>query len=530
MAEDFSCLYISNEISSSVKIKNDEIYNQLINHLEQKGVKVSTIIETKGNIPIKKHYINIKNEGTLWELALNTINFDNFRKLYLSLRPKTDIKTRHLNIPDTERIATEDIKMIKDKIGIQININVNNFNTSLNAFSYSDENFIDISNWQIILGNFSIKYKDFLVEDNVNLLEQEIKDQIKKMVKFRLINATMNSPNFEYIKNLIKNIGEIIDPIYNINNYRQIRDMNDNSNIMNIIILRSEDKEVYKNTKLFFIQNNLPFQHVKVDSNIIKYESAYKIFLFEIYKKLFPDQFYLLPDHFLQQEKNISGFIYLDINPKINERNTISVSYVFTKNNDYIQESINTLNVNFHKENNKIIIEDPENLSELIISGNSGLSAYKNTNYYFNILITKQFDRESISKLINNLLDNNIKINKVYYISNYKMRFADNYNYFNNNNFIHRYKIIGKNNAVIKLSTKKFLFPQLFSTYVEIKYPYNSEISETDIKNIIWLAKKRLYRVHSLYNITQLEPIKIKQHNKYFINEYTTPIKLNYLI
>lgn len=132
--------------------------------------------------------------------------------------------------------------------------------------------------------------------------------------------------------------------------------------------------------------------------------------------------------------------------------------------------------------------------------------------------------------LINTLYNRGIIINRIYYVSNYKLRFADNYNYHNSNYTEHCYKIIGKNMAVIKMATEKFLFPQLFSTFVKILYPSNADISCNDIKNIIWLTKKRIYRAYSLKNMTLLEPISIKKQNIDFIKKIKGGANINLFI
>ena len=199
---------------------------------------------------------------------------------------------------------------------------------------------------------------------------------------------------------------------------------------------------------------------------------------------------------------------------------------------DYSEENIiANMNVNIHVKRDYMNIMDTGRVVESILSGNEVINKFRNEGKYFNILVTKKLNKRSMESLINALKNNGISINKVYYVSNSKLRFVDNFNYYNNNRGSeHYYKIIGQNMAVIKLATQQFLYPQLFSTFVEILYPPRSQISIEDLKNIIWLSKKRTYRLFSMKNMTQLEPVVIKDKNKQFITSIKGSVNINYLI
>ena len=186
-------------------------------------------------------------------------------------------------------------------------------------------------------------------------------------------------------------------------------------------------------------------------------------------------------------------------------------------------------NIKVHLKKGYMNIIETDKTVDLLMR-NEIVKKYSNEGRYFNIVVSKEFNNKSKLSIIEKLRENRININKIYYVSNFKSRFVDNYNYYNPNHSQHPYRIIGKSTAVIKLATKAYLFPQLFSTFVKVLYPLNQEISVEDLKNIVWLNKKRLYRTYSLRDMTQLEPIVIKQQNKEYLTNLISDININFLI
>ena len=533
MNDDFGTLYISSDLNIQNKYKYADIFGQVAKYIESKGVHLITESFQDGKGNHKKSFIeSIVCSQMRWRIIISLQYFDGYKRIFLALSPEfqSNIYMR-LGKEQTQKIAEDDVKNIKHKIGDCIHISINNEDIKLCAFSYSSEKNISISDWNVNFYTNSILYSNYI--NNHNEFINKIMN--KKAFKFRIVNLSGDKTNINSVKKILGNYGDDLNLTYDSKNYTQITRLPNNGNIINIVLLDESDKQAYYDTKEFFLTYKMPFQHIRMNGKFQVNPAIQQMLLLEIYKKTHPNDFYLMPDHFLQE--SIAGFLYLDadfIHNTLNNRyfNYLTTSYIFSENMDYSEENIiANMNVNIHVKRDYMNIMDTGRVVESILSGNEVINKFRNEGKYFNILVTKKLNKRSMESLINALKNNGISINKVYYVSNSKLRFVDNFNYYNNNRGSeHYYKIIGQNMAVIKLATQQFLYPQLFSTFVEILYPPRSQISIEDLKNIIWLSKKRTYRLFSMKNMTQLEPVVIKDKNKQFITSIKGSVNINYLI
>ncbi len=537
MTDDFATLYISNDIDKNYKIKYFDIFNEVIKYIRTKNVNINIINSTGKN---GKNYISsfidsIINNDLRWRLKINMEHSGNYKKLYLALSPEFKYK-KIPNRNEVAAIAIKDIEFIKNNIGDNINITVNNATITFNAFSYSQENKISIKDWNINFDKYSSEsYGNFI--NNTGVLLNSIK--YKKPFKFRIVNLTRYSNKNNYITDIISILelyGCNLELYYDQGNYTNIKTLPNNRDIINIILMNENDKQGYYDSKEFFLEHNMPFQHIRVDGNLLNKKYAQNMMILEIYKKTHIQDFYLLPDHFLNEP--IAGFIYLDVDSLYdyvnnNYSNYLTISYIFSQNLNYSEEKVLSINnIKIHTKRDYMNIIDVDNAVNFILSGNEVIRGYTSgfLPNYFNIIVTKQLNRKSMDSLINTFNSKHIRINRIYYVSNYMLGFADNYNYHNASYNEHYYKIIGKNMAVIKMATEKFLFAQLFSTFVKILYPLDVDITCNDIKNIIWLTKKRIYRAYSLKNMTLLEPVSIKKNNIRFIRNIKGGVNINLFI
>ncbi len=537
---DFATLYISNDIDENYKIKYHDIFNEIVKYINSKNVNVNVVNSTdkKGRNHISSFIDSIVNSDLQWRLKINIENSGNYKKLYLTLSPEFKNK-KILGQKETEDVGKKDIEFFKNKIGYNINITVDKENITLKAFSYSQENKISIKNWDINCDqNVSENYNNFI--NNTSSLLKYIGSH--KTFEFRIVNLTRQPNNNTAIKSIISLLnryGTDLNLSYDQNSYTNIKTLPNNPDIINIILINKNDGQSYDDSKEFFLEHNIPFQHIKIDGNILTASYAQNMMILEIYKKTHIQDFYLSPDHFLNEP--IAGFIYLDVDSlhdHINNQysNYLTISYIFSENLNYSDEKVLSFNnIKIHSKRDYINIIDVNKTADFIVSRNEIIKRYTGGSFhskekYFNIIVTKQLNKKSMNSLITVLNDKNIHIGRVYYISNYRLRFADNNNYYNSSHTDHYYKIIGKNMAVIKMATNKFLFPQLFSTFVKILYPSDAEISYNDIKNIIWLTKKRIYRAYSLKNMTLLEPVSIKNQNIKFITRIKGGVNINLFI
>ena len=535
ISDDFATLYISNDLDLDYKIIKPDILTEVVSYINAKEVTVN--IQEYSDIHGGNHKISfinsLVNKDMIWRIKINIENLGEKRKLFISFSPEFNGQ-KVLTKKEVESIAFKDIDFIKSKIGNSISVYAGGQNIIFTSFSYTSENKVDIGDWNINIGQRVVNYRNFqsFISEFLSGLSNN------KSFQFRIINLTKYGMESELVSSIINKIdkyGVNLKQVYNKDDYTSIRNSGLNNNIVNIILIEESDQNAYRTSKEFFLNYDVPFQHIKIngdlqDDNIFAFNSA----IFEIYKKTHTHDLTLLPDHFSNEP--IAGFIYLDVdsirlNPNTEFTNYLTISYVFAHNLDFSQENlITTNNIKVYSKRDYMNIIEVDKIVSQILS-NKGIASKCNDNSsYFNLIVTKELAKKSMTSLIQTLSENGLNVKRLYYVSNQKLKFADNTNYYDSHFPKHPYKIIGKNLAVVKVATNKFLFPQLFSTFVKILYPSDAEISSSDIKSIIWLSKKRIYRAYSLKNITKIEPVAIKDNSSEYLSSIKGPVNINYLI
>ena len=131
------------------------------------------------------------------------------------------------------------------------------------------------------------------------------------------------------------------------------------------------------------------------------------------------------------------------------------------------------------------------------------------------------------------LLESKVETEKVYYISSRTSRFVDEYLQESSNyrSCCYPYKILGKRIAFLKTCTEIRIYPNLFSLYIELMWPKNAQITQGDLEKILWLAKKRIYRIQEFHILKNAEPVWIFRNlRKMYLGEIrerlTIPLRL----
>ena len=535
MPDDFATLYISEDLKPNFSINRKDIIIEVSNYISSHGITIKTneFQDNAGRMHKESYFDSSVNSDIRWRIVLSLEKWTDKLKLFISLRPefKNRGQLNYLSKEYVKNLALKDIALIKDNIGDSIEISVEDKTIKFLSFAYSEEKNIDISNWAVNFIETSITYENYT--SNITQILERIK-QIKPF-SFRVIDLT-DQGNNNKITNMIVSYLEYygikLSDQFDTYNYKNIEERGNDKKTVNVILI--DDENAYNDSKTFFLAKKLPFQHINLKGQLQSNDFAKKMAIMEIYKKSHTHDLYLTPDHF--NNEKIAGFLYLDsdrLKNKLNgeQKNLFTLSYIMSTNVDYTEELVfPTFDIEVYSERDYINIIDIDKASNYILKNNILSTSDEFDPFYFNIILTKELNKRSMNLLIEALKKRGMPIKKVYYISNSKLGFADNFRYNNTMNFEIPYKIIGNNIALIKMATKDHLFPQLFSTFVKVLYPSNEEISEVDIKNIIWLSKKRLYRAYSLNYMTRIEPVVIKQKNIKFLNQTTGNVNLNYLI
>ena len=104
----------------------------------------------------------------------------------------------------------------------------------------------------------------------------------------------------------------------------------------------------------------------------------------------------------------------------------------------------------------------------------------------------------------------NIKVNKVYYISTRTARFIDDSVLEPSlTDYTFPYKIITNKTAFLRTSTDVQVYHTLSQIFIELEWPSTEKIIENDLEKILWLVKKRLYRISNFNVLKTPEPMKL---------------------
>ncbi|MHA1410685.1 MAG: hypothetical protein ACTSQY_10340, partial [Candidatus Odinarchaeia archaeon] len=107
-------------------------------------------------------------------------------------------------------------------------------------------------------------------------------------------------------------------------------------------------------------------------------------------------------------------------------------------------------------------------------------------------------------KLIKNLLENDIKVRRFIYISKKTNRFLFSNTIIEDDEslFINPFIIWEGKVASIQTNSKIQLYGTMFPLHIELLNPITSgKLSKKDLEIIVWLVKKRIYRIMNFFNL-----------------------------
>ena len=133
-------------------------------------------------------------------------------------------------------------------------------------------------------------------------------------------------------------------------------------------------------------------------------------------------------------------------------------------------------------------------------------------NKTIDVYVTKRWRIRDVGKLVNFLSENDINVRRFLYISNKTNRFlfSNLKNEDSSNLNIHPYIIWDGKVASIQTNSVLQLYGTMFPIHIELLNHWTAEkLNEKDMQMIIWMVKKRIYRINNFYNIRTPEIMKI---------------------
>ncbi len=529
ISDDFAAIYYGT-VPRSLVFSHRDIYYGFSEFLKSRGIGTYILNEEdkKNGKILKKSYVSSPSNPDQfhWRIGVNIISVESGKLITIGLVPEARQPGFVPNKIHINGLATFDLRHFKEKIGKSISILIGEKEVSLTTFSFGECNVIDIGNWVVNLSqDKSISYSNY-----ANSKSSVLQEMKKVALTFRLINLSTRdqSKKGEIIRNEFSKLGNVIEPVLDRYYATKLSIVEQKKDIMNVILTESDQD--YHDSKQFFLSKGLPFQHLRDINKFSNNTYSRDVLLLEIIKKMNDQALYLKPD--FMETDFVSGFIYLDdISKKIVDTGKYSrflnISYVFTDSKDWTSERIFVYSpeeIPFYSRRGFLEFTDANKLANRI-SEDSEIK--RGDNHHFDIILTKDITIKNAHHIVNGLKERDIMVNRIYYVSNYLSRFADNFNAISpTESFTHPFKILVDNIAVVKLATKPYLLPQMFSTLVKIIYPQKVMIQGEDISKIIWLTKKRLYRIYNLSNMTLMEPVVIRRNNKEFLTQGLSSVYL----
>jgi len=297
------------------------------------------------------------------------------------------------------------------------------------------------------------------------------------------------------------------------------------------VLSRKTLSEIYFGYKLFTLVNNVPSQFIDASSTLkpLKQNNRNKLqalpgvqlnFACEILSKCGRP-----PIKLSMPEEIGKSLIYLclsdvDVNSRLFG---IMISYI---SRELYHESLERLHiytdVPFTLEGNMLKF-GPKGIE---ILSNKIVALSENLKEDTVILLTREWKYTEIEKLVQNL-EPFLRIKKVLYVSTRTARFVSSHLLNRISRFAHPFVIFGKNGFIFTNSEVR-ISNSLYPLYVEVMYPSESVLTREDLVSLLWLAKKRIYRIQEFFANKLPEPLKMFQRANDILGRVEEPPKLSF--
>lgn len=372
---------------------------------------------------------------------------------------------------------------------------------------------VDISNWEVFCSD-STKFSldDFLRKTSQSRYENIFSSIPKQQNFYHIFTQTYfkGIEPFPQLRNFLSGFGEVKGPksIVTVKEFSEkLRAPIKQKSVFVFLEDRDSLDHWYETLKIFFDSNKVPTQYIDektVREKFPKWVGVRANLILEMLTKMG------IPPIVLQAPEEIfvnDGFLCLSDVVSARQR-LFGALFTYSKQGLGLQGDVQIYD--------DIEFETPTTYSLELSDKNVDLLSQKIQTLIarrlrIDILLTKKWKQENINRLIESLLASGIEVDKVYYISSKTSRFVDNFldDPINQRSLRYMYKILGDRIAFLKTCTEIRIYPTLFSLYIELMYPENAKITHGDLEKILWLTKKRIYRIQEFHVLKNVEPIYV---------------------
>jgi hypothetical protein len=512
-------LYVASIYDEAIPTRH-EVRHDVWNHVRE--------VSKQNALDIVEERQIVSNEVT--EISFTVMDVPTEKVFLLSFQPGDSIplgKTASEN-------AAKNVLAFCDILGSEIRTSGKS-NLRFKRKHLSNQDRIHISEWKVTCPFTKPPSMNTLMKFVSHSLYENVFQTIPREIQFHVFSQTY-SKDSEQFRKLRENIGvygKVLGPksILTAKEFCVSIADRDREKAMFVFLEDTEIlKKYYSRDKFFFDNNHIPTQYVSantVESKLGFFRVVDANLILEMMTKMGKQPIVLnIPEGILTND----GFLCLSDIPSVSQK-LFGAIFTYSKQRPQrVQEDVQIYNdIKFETPKSYSLEIDEDNIILLA----DKIKALVGRRINLDILLTRRWKKENFEKLVESLHENSIVTKRAYYVSSKTARFVDSYllDPTNYKSLCHPYLIIGDKLGFLKTCTDTRIYPNLFSLFVEIIYPSNSCLSQNDLEKLLWLSKKRLYRIQEFYVLKNLEPIYVFKNLKkmYLTNigsRLTIPLRL----
>jgi hypothetical protein len=379
--------------------------------------------------------------------------------------------------------------------------------------SLSSEDCVDLSNWEVICSDSKkSSLDDFLRATNGSRYENIFSLISKEHYIYHIFTKTFfkGIEPFPQLRNFLSDFGKVEGP-KPIDTVKEFSEkLSPQIKKRSVFVFLEDSNSLdrwYENHKIFFDSNKVPTQYIDektVREKLQKWVGVRANLILEMLTKMGE------PPVVLQGPEEIfTNDAFLCLSDVVSTRQRLfGALFTYSKQGLGLKGDVQIYDDIEFETPTPYSLELSEENVDLLTRKVKSLIARR---LRIDILLTRKWKQENIDRLIGSLLKNGIQTEKVYYISSKTSRFVDEFleDPVNQRSLRYMYKIIGNRIAFLKTCTEVRIYPTIFSQYVELIYPEKAKITHGDLEKILWLTKKRIYRIQEFHVLKNVEPVYI---------------------
>lgn len=505
-------LYIASLTSSHVPTRHEvrEAMSRLLQEMEENR---NILLKMEGN-----DLVAIFN-GTLISFRVNDATKDRIYLLTFWPRKRKTQAWYQRDCEDSQRNVLDFCDLLGNEFQLILSGNIYEFK----RVAYAEDKMLDISSWEVDYPCENLPRRETL-QDLMSVQPmiryENVCEHIPKDTTFHIFTRTYLSGGnpLLQLQDTLRGYGSISNP-RSLDIAKEFSEKLARKAGCALIFLETKEllSQSRNSLKAFFSSNNLPSQFIldRTITDKITRGGIKANLLLEILTKMGR------PPIVLQAPEEVcvnGGFLCLS---DIENATKKLFGALFTYSNQGLEVKAEVqiyADIDYIAKNWEI--EIPDDSIDLLARKASTL--FGGVPFEIDILFTKEWSLQKIHRLVSSLKNENIETERAYYLSSCTSRFVDEYLEGNRRSLKHPYVILGPKTGFLKTATEIRLFPHLFSNYVKLVWPEDGILNSNDLEKVLWLVKKRIYRIQEFYTLKIPEPMQIFKDMK---NMYLGEIK-----